>query len=211
MGSIIVASEPYIFWKGDGCQEIIDEINIPNELGYLEPALPKYNGPSGITLDKQFLKPLGFSRKESWLCDLLPYSRINPNQRKALSNHYDPIVARYNLPVWTIPNFTIIELKNQKSRHIEILNEIEESKSKIIILLGDLPIKYWLSHFTNYKKLLDFGDTAQDYGRLHLVRINGQDYKILPLVHPRQAGALGKSSKKWNELHKNWTTIKHEL
>lgn len=211
INALAVASEPCIFWKGDGGQEIINKISIPEELGILEPALPMYNGPSGVTLDEQFLKPLGLSRQEAWLCDLLPYSRINPNQRKALDKHYEHEVNKYNLPKCTIPNFTQTELKQQHNRHIEILKEVEESQCNTIILLGDLPIKHWLSHFSKHRKLSDFGETSNDYGNFHKIKINEQNYSILPLVHPRQAGNLGKSSKKWNELHNQWVSKQSKI
>jgi hypothetical protein len=42
---LAVASEPYIFWKGDGADKIISDIPIPKELGHLEPADPMFNGP----------------------------------------------------------------------------------------------------------------------------------------------------------------------
>ena len=204
INALAVASEPYIFWKGDGCREIIGKISMPKELGTLEPALPKYNGPSGNTLDDKFLKPLGTERSEAWLCDLLPYSRINSNQRKALDKYYEPEVSRFSLPKCTVPNFTQTELKSQYNRHIEVMQEIEESKCNTIILLGDLPIKYWLSHFTRFRKLADFGDTFDRYGKTYDIKLNGKNFNILPLVHPRQAGNLGKASKKWNELHNQW-------
>ena len=165
-----------------------------------------YNGPSGNTLDEQFLKPLGVSRRQSWLCDLIPYSRINPNQRKALDRHYEPEVGRYNLPKCTIPSFTLAELGRQHGRHLEILNEIEESQCDTIMLLGDLPIKHWLSHFSQFRKLSDFGETTENYGRPHTIKISGKNYTILPLAHPRQAGNLGKATKKWNELHNQWVS-----
>jgi len=53
INALAVASEPYIFWKGNRCQEIIEKISIPKELGVLKPALPMYNGPSGNTLDEK--------------------------------------------------------------------------------------------------------------------------------------------------------------
>ena len=180
INALAVASEPYIFWKGDGCQEIIDKITIPKELGTLEPALPTYNGPSGNILDEKFLKPLGASRNDAWLCDLLPHSRINPNQRRALEKHYEPEATRYKLPICTVPNFTQTELKNQHNRRLEIMQEIVESKCDTIILLGDLPIKYWLSYFSRFRKLADFGDTLHKYGIKHPINLNGKSYNILP-------------------------------
>ncbi len=202
--ALAVASEPHIFWRGDGCEEIINGISIPREAGILEPAQPKFNGPSGKTLDEKYLEPLGLSREDAWLSDLLPSSRINPNQRKALNKHYQPLVDQLSLPECTIPNFSSSELRKQKERHLEILEEIEESKCDTIVLLGDLPIKYWLAFFSDYRKLSDFGETPNSYGKLHKMEISGTGYNVLPLVHPRQAGRLGRSSKKWTELHAGW-------
>ncbi len=199
-----VASEPYIFWKGDGCEEIIRKVAVPRDVGRLEPAAATFNGPSGNTLDEMYLEPLGLTRDNVWLCDLLPESRINPNQRKAINKHYRPLVDQLGLPECTIPNFSAAELRNQNNRHLEVLQEIEESCASTIVLLGDLPIKHWLGNFSNDKKLSDFGETNKSYGLFHSIEISGKSYNILPLVHPRQAGKLGRSSKKWTDLHANW-------
>ncbi len=201
-----VASEPYIFWRGDGSEEIISRIALPKETGMLEPASPTFNGPSGTTLDDKYLLPLGLTREDVWLCDLLPSSRINPNQRKAIDKHYQPLVEPFNLSECTIPNFSRPELRKQKERHLEILEEGIESQCDTIVLLGDLPIKYWLAHFSDYRKLSDFGETPESYGKLHEMEISGKSYNILPLVHPRQAGKLGKASKKWTGLHAQWAS-----
>ena len=206
--ALVVASEPYIFWRGDDCEEIISRIAVPRETGMLEPASPTFNGPSGKILDDKYLLPLGLTREDVWLCDLLPSSRINPNQRKAIDKHYQSLVEPFNLPECTIPNFSQSELRKQKERHLEILEEIEESKCDTIVLLGDLPIKYWLAFFSDYHKLSDFGETPKSYGKLHEMEISGKGYNILPLVHPRQAGKLGKASKKWTDLHARWVSAK---
>lgn len=72
-----VASEPEIFWRGDGAAEIISGIPVPEGAGTLKPAGPHLNGPSGKALDDLFLAPLGIDRTDAWLCDLLPLSRKN--------------------------------------------------------------------------------------------------------------------------------------
>jgi uracil-DNA glycosylase len=203
VNAMAVASEPYIFWKGDDALKIVQNITIPKELGKLIPANKQYNGPSGNTLDKYYLEALGYNRKDAWLCDLLPYSRINPNQQKALDKHYNPIIKKFDLPECTIPKFSATELNNSE-RVDEIVKELEQSKAKTIILLGDLPIKYFLSHFSKYRKLRDFGYLPEDYGKKHKIEINGNTYKVLPLTHPRQAGKLGMSNNYWNECHEIW-------
>ena len=56
--ALAVASEPYIFWRGDGAAAIIDQITIPPVVGTLAPAAKQFNGPSGRALDERFLHPL---------------------------------------------------------------------------------------------------------------------------------------------------------
>ncbi len=203
VNALAVASEPYIFWKGDNPEQIINKIQIPKELGTLVPADKNFNGPSGNALDELFLKPLGYTRDDAWLCDLLPYSRINPNQKKAIFKHYNPVCERFNLPECTIPEYKPSELNNGV-RVEEILSEFELSKARIIITLGDLPIKHFLSYFSEYKILSDFGNSPKEYGKEHPIKINGKTYQVIPLVHPRQAAALGRSSFNWNKLHEKW-------
>ncbi|MBA3986884.1 MAG: hypothetical protein H0X63_10020 [Flavobacteriales bacterium] len=208
--ALAVASEPYIFWRGDSIEakNIISEIKIPIELGKLIPADSTFNGPSGIALDNSFLEPLGYTRNEAWLCDLLPQTCINSSQKFALDREYEPLRLKYNLPQVTIPQPP--KIFSDEKRVIEILEEIKKSEAEKIILLGDMPIKFFLSKVTNgkYKKLSDFGQTVEEYGKEHLIYIGGKEYKVIPLVHPRQADALGKSSENWNWLHRNWINNK---
>ena len=205
--ALAVASEPYIFWKGENAQKIIDNIKIPSKLGRLVPADERFNGPSGKVLDDLFLLPMGYKREEAWLCDLLPYSRINPNQQEAIKNKYKPFVNQYNLPECSIPHFNAAELKNP-SRVNEIVEELEQSQAGTIILLGDLPIKHFLSFFSKSNKLSDFGKTNEEYGKPHPIIIRGKTYQVIPLVHPRQAGNLGRSSQDWSTLHRRWAIDK---
>ena len=52
-----VASEPSIFWRGEKVEEIISAIDVPAEVGRLEPANGDLNGPSGRSLDEDFSIP----------------------------------------------------------------------------------------------------------------------------------------------------------
>lgn len=204
--ALAVASEPEIFWTGVNAEEIISKINIPEQLGKLTtPTNKDFNGPSGIALDNFYLLPLGLSRNETWLCDLLPESRVNEGQRKAIKKHYtNELINEHNLSIANIPDFKKSELNSEKRRQ-EILNELKESKADTIILLGDLPIKHFLYYFDKrYACLSQFGETESSYGKEHEIIINEKIYKVIPLCHPRQAGRLGKSNAKWSDLHEHW-------
>jgi hypothetical protein len=210
VAALAVASEPEIFWRGGNADTIISAIEIPEELGKLVVPGRNLNGPSGRTLDEKILTPLGLTWEDTWLCDLLPESRINPNQQKAIIKHYTPdIIKQFKLSPATVPVFDKKELDSEL-RRMEILNELEESQAGTLILLGDLPI-YWFLRFysnINVRKLSGFGETNDLYGKPHEVKINRKMYHVLPLCHPRQMNRLGVSSAKWELLHEYWISEK---
>ena len=199
--ALAVASEPYIFWKGDGAAGIIEQISIPPELGTLEPADAQFNGPSGIALDELFLKPLGLERADAWLCNLIPHSCINTSQQKAIAERYTPIAGQYGLPVASVPEARQEELADAR-RRAEIISELHESEATTLIVLGDQPIKWFLNKVGQpQKRLSDF----KAYGHLHSIRLDRMKLNVLPLVHPRQAAMLGAASQEWFDVHDQWT------
>ena len=105
----------------------------------------------------------------------------------------------YGLPEVTLPEVPAPLI--DEARRLEILDEIKASQSKTLILLGDQPIKWFLRYYDDrWKKLSDF----PDYGKICEAEIDGRLYRILPLVHPRQAAKLGAYSGKWADLHQKW-------
>lgn len=210
VSALAIASEPEIFWTGENAEEIISKIKIPKQLGKLtNPSNKKLNGPSGRALDEKYLTPLGMNREETWLCDLLSESRVNEKQRLALERYYTTdIIQKFKLTPATIPSFDKNEL-NSEVRRQEILGELDKSEADTLILLGDLPIKWFLRFYEKrYSRLSQFGQTEQTYGKKHDLRINGKTYKVIPLCHPRQADRLGRSNSKWGNLHDNWINNK---
>lgn len=205
--ALAVASEPEIFWKGNQkeAEKIISKIQIPPGIGRLEPAAQIFNGPSGIELDNSYLKPLGLKRKDVWLCDLLPYSRLNNGQIKAIKREYEPIEKEFNLPKVTIEK--VPSRFSDEKRLEEIKEELKISGAEKIILLGDIPINEFARKFDNrYRKLSKF----KKYGELHEIEIDNKKYQILPLVHPRQSGKLGRSNYYWFQLHQDWIKRKEK-
>ena len=203
VNALAVASEPYIFWRGEDAESIIQRIAMPKELGRLVPAKQEFNGPSGIALDNLILNPLGLERNQAWLCDLVPHSCVNPSQGKAIEREYLPIAHRYSLAEHSVPPVPN-QLTNERRRKA-ILNEIVESEARLLILLGDKPIQWFLSYFDeHWNKLSDFGRDGLSYGQLHNTNLSGKKIRVLPLAHPRQIAKLGQSSAAWYELHNKW-------
>jgi hypothetical protein len=203
VNALAVASEPYIFWRGDGAGTIIEAIDVPSTLGHLKPASPTCNGPSGIALDELFLDPLQIGRHEAWLCDLLPHSCMNPKQQAAIKREYLPLVEPYGLPPATVPPVPH-ELADSIRRQA-ILDEFNSSHAEILILLGDKPIHWFLKAYEpRWRTLSAFGTTEAAYGRFHEVKLADRWCCILPLAHPRQAAKLGAHSERWFGLHRYW-------
>lgn len=203
--ALAVASEPRIFWDGNDeeAREIISRIKIPKELGTLEPAGRHLNGPSAKTLDEHILKPLGFTREDAWLCDLLPETRLNKSQRDVIEEEYDPLVVANGLNCVTIPSRPTKFCDAKRCE--EILAELKESQADLLILLGDIPIKQFLKPVANipYSSLKEYSD-IYGYGNSTEVVIDGRTIKVLPLAHPRQIGALGYHSQDWYNKHQEW-------
>jgi hypothetical protein len=203
VNALAVASEPYIFWRGENAEAIIQQIDIPRGLGKLIPARRDLNGPSGIALDNLILDPLKLDRQKVWLCDLVPHSCVNPSQSKAIERAYLPVVSKFGLTEPSVP--TVPKSLTDGNRRKEILNEVIESGARVLILLGDKPIKWFISYFDHHwRKLSDFGRDSQSYGQLHDAQLDGKDIKVLPLAHPRQIAKLGRSSAIWYEIHEEW-------
>ncbi|MBR4863452.1 MAG: hypothetical protein IKU07_02655 [Oscillospiraceae bacterium] len=203
--ALAVASEPRIFWDGDQAKAaaIIEKINIPPELGTLEPAGRQLNGPSAKVLDDHILAPLGFRREDAWLCDCLPEARINPSQAKAIREKYAPLIASHGLNPVTVPArpSSFCDLNRSK----EITAELLESQAELLVLLGDIPIAQYLNKAARvpYHSLGEYVD-LYGYGIRTEVTIAGKTIQVLPLAHPRQIGALGAHSEKWFFAHKKW-------
>ena len=145
VAALAVASEPEIFWTGYDAQLQIDKIIIPKEAGKLVLPNVNLNGPSGRALDELYLKPLSLTRKDAWLCDMIPETRLNPHQKNAINRTYKLLKKTYNLPKVTVPEFRQGELDSAHRRQ-EILKELFKSQADTLLLLGDLPIKWFLNY-----------------------------------------------------------------
>ena len=202
VSALAVASEPTIFWRGDDVESILGRIAVPEDVGRLEPAPANLNGPSGIAMDELFLEPLGLSRHEAWLSDLVPFSCMNPKQATALDREYTPFVKRGLLPapVWQ----EVPKVLASAARVDELEAEFTESGAPVIVTLGDQPLRWFTRHFGSNANLSSYGTDESSYGRLHSFDVRGREVSVLPLVHPRQAAGLGPHSSKWRQLHSKW-------
>lgn len=202
--ALAVASEPTIFWRGEGVEEFLARIDVPASAGWLSVPDERFNGPSGRALDECYLNHIGFSRSDVWLCDLLPESRVNAGQARAVERCYDPLVKRGIVPPADVPLAPKRGFADEARRH-EIVEEILTSKATTLVTLGDVPLREFAKPLgIGPARLSAFGTTPDLYGRLHEAELGGHKLRLLPLVHPRQASQLGRSSARWTSLHEHW-------
>jgi hypothetical protein len=207
VNALAVASEPCIFWTGTGAAEIISAIPVRPGAGSLVPANASLNGPSGKILDSHYLAPLGLTRADTWLCDLLPESRLNAKQVAALKRAHYPELAQEGLvPPVDLDAVAVRDEFLTNARPAEILAEIAAAQPDVLVTLGDQPIKDFIGPQAGItqRSVRALGDDAARYGRFHQITLGGRTMKLLPLVHPRQAGALGAASPVWTKLHAGW-------
>ena len=196
-----VASEPYIFWRGEDADQIVADIDVPTAAGRLEPAGRNLNGPSGRSLDEHYLEPLGIARDEAWLCDLVPHSCMNAGQERAVKERYEPAASRLRLPAASWP--TVPRALADDRRREEVSAELRKSRAETILTLGDQPLNWFGRHVLGTHAFLAEYEQSS-YGVLHDVEFEGRGLNLLPLVHPRQAARLGSHSPRWAELHGEW-------
>mgnify|MGYP003583224829 CR=1 FL=1 len=200
--ALAVASEPCIFWRGEDAASIIGAIQVPPEAGSLVDAGKRFNGPSGKSLDEDYLVPLGLSRGDAWLCDLLPESRMNDGQAARVRD-YSSMATALGMPAATVPR--VPARYASQLRVEEVLEELFRSDAETLITLGDPPLREFVVALAfGHSRLRMYGALPSQYGRLHPFSVRGRRLQLLPLTHPRQARALGNSDKGWGDLHRHW-------
>ncbi len=120
-----------------------------------------------------------------------------------MKRHYNPCIKPYGLPVPSIPD--VPNQYTDERRRAEILDEIVASKAGTLILLGDKPIYWFLRYFDRqWRRLSDFGRTADAYGQVQNVRLADREMQVIGLAHPRHPAKLGAYSPLWHDLHRRW-------
>lgn len=211
VAALAVASEPEIFWRGEGAEEIVGRITVPLRAGRLIAAAQGSNGPSGRALDELYLAPLGVDRGEAWLCDLLPESRANPAQRERIERLYDPLVRTGVVPAATIPPApTGASQIVDAARVSEIADEFERSGAEVLVTLGDHPLKEFVRAWPSGRELCPTGRLSSlvgggnAYGMRRSMKIRDRKADLIALAHPRQAAGLGSYSQVWKDRHNGW-------
>lgn len=196
--ALAVAPEPWSFWDGTGADEIVAAANqeVPSGAGSLVPADKAFNGPSGLALDRLFVRPLGLSRANTWITDLHDLYYLSEGNEAALVKHYAPLVKKGLVPGMNLPGRPA-SVAPSKAGIERLRKEFELAAAPFVITLGNEPIPHV---FGKESKRL----ALKEYGKVFDAEVFGRRVKGLKLCHPRQAGQLGRSSRAWFEAHRDW-------
>jgi hypothetical protein len=200
-GALAVANEPEIFWPGGDATGLIPVID--KKFGRLQPAGPANNGPSGRALNDRYLAPLGLTRGEVWLTDMVPHTLSNDGQQNVIRDHYDPLVSNCGLPQSNVPlkPATAHGWRELVGAELQrLLEEARQSGADTIISLGNAVIDYFFNHQQCRLGLPPL--TRENYGIPIDASINGRRYRIFRLAHPRVTSIIPLAE--WQTAHDQW-------
>ena len=136
---------------------------------------------SGKALEEYYLKPLGLSREEVWITNLIKctYPK-DENNTKKLGDQAAAICAKK----W-------------------LIKEVEYASPFIIVTLSKEEVYNRAKKIFGWEELPDFKTAA---GRPYQVQMNGHSFTLFPMVHPDITGdnkRKSNSAEKWAPLHRD--------
>lgn len=197
-----VDNEPEPFWNGADLDEHLArwraraEVTVVGEVA----VAPEFNGPSGVTLDSRYLRPLHQDRADSWITDCLPLYCMSAGVKKALDRtKFDSLMDAHDAPRPDIdahPSEAAI-IKRSAARHDTIVAELSASKAPTVVTLGNAALAV-LHH------ALGLDGPAPTLERTSYgtpITITEPHHATwLPLAHP---GLLEKNGE-WSKAHARW-------
>ena len=195
--ALAVDIEPWSFWDGADAAQRVQEIaaGVPPEAGKLEPADPRWNGPSGRTLREMYLKPLG--NPSCWITDLHDLYYISDGNARAIEKHYAHLAKRLDLPEARLPSRPP-RVQPSPERLSTLEEEFLVSGAGWVLTLGNEPLPVLFPEGPRRLVLEGYGEPVMRmlFGRYEVTAIH--------FCHPRQAAGLGRSSVRWAETHAAW-------
>lgn len=197
--ALAVSTEPCSFWDGNGGEKIISRIDrtVPREMGSLALPAGKFNGPSGETLREKYLAPLDLTPDKCWITDLHDRYFLSRDNAKAVAKYE---MLRHKAGSKTAPASLPTRPKRvvpTEERLARLRDEFHQSGAPLVITLGNEPLRPLLG--ASARKL-----SNERYGEPAEFEVFGRRVVVLRLCHPRQAGALGFSSRAWTDTHAAW-------
>lgn len=191
--ALAVADEPEPFWTGADEQEQVAawlrSVHAQPEWGLVRPA-GRFNGSSGRHIDKQYLGPMGASRGDVWVSDIVNTYFSSSNGAVAIASRYEPVAAALDLPRAQLParpsTEALIRLAVEQHRD-RLIGELEEAEPEHVLTIGNEPLAaLWEVGVAPMRVEARLGRlSVAAYGRRIPVRLpNGHACLLHPLAHP---------------------------
>ena len=195
-----VADEPTPFWNGAdaaACLKawITEQGVDPATHGEFFPA-PKFNGTSGQWVDTNVIDALACTRADTWITDCLDTYRLSNGARKALTDTYDSVRARYGWPAWNLrehPSEDEVARESLSWHTDRLRGELRACLPELVVSLGNAALRVMGTLLSAGPERLD----VAGYGTRLNVGLGGRAIEWLPLAHPA-------APQRYQEAHQAW-------
>ncbi|MCX6245299.1 MAG: hypothetical protein NTU98_11415 [Bacteroidetes bacterium] len=167
-------------------QEVLKKLHYEDQK---EPFSP--NTISGKALDKYYLKPLGLTRDDVWITDII---KCRYPKEEPLDIYHNKV--KFNKE---------IQETAEKCCELWLVEEIKQAKPKVIVTLSDKEVYQRLRRVYKLKTPVKIEDAV---GKSHNVTVAGHSTILFPMIHPDISRPEGdgdnrklKARRKWSVFH----------
>ena len=215
IGALAVDVEPVVFWDGVEPSPVAELQRWKAALGFDESvhgvATLGNNGPSGASLVKHILDPLGIDPASAAFTDVVPWFFVKKganSQGEAMSTRFAPKAELIGVHEGSLPKRPttrqLVEIAASDERRDSLRQEILDARAPLIITLGQEAldsVRAVADEITGVQARLQPGG----YGRAGHVVIAGTRTTFMPLVHPGFRRQI--TDAQWRDALDSWTAI----
>lgn len=193
-----VDNEPSPFWAGDQAETLFAQWHerfFDARWGVATPAA--LNGSSGRDIERDWLRPLGFTRNDAFITDCLPTARASSGVAKRLADRYAPVVEALGAPLADLgPHPTETQIVNEalRDQRDRLTDQLAAASPEVIVTLGNAAARVIAGLG---EQQADAILRAETYGGERRVTVGGRSFRWLALVHPATPPV-------WMERHQAW-------
>ncbi len=191
--ALAVDDEPEPFWNGTDeavlLQGWLSRVQAAAECGQFTGAGP-FNGSSGRHLDRQYLTPLGATRDDVWITDVVNRHFVSTGGAAAIASRYGLAADALGLPPARLPARPPAEglIALAVSKHLDrLVGDLAEAEPDHVLTLGNEALTvFWalgVRPRSNEARVPTL--SAAVYGRrIPVVLPGGHECVLHPLAHP---------------------------
>ena len=207
--AMAIDNEPDFFWDGHDPDEKkaiaawAEAVGYRSPWGRIEPAR-RFNGSSGLWVNRNILEPMDFSRKMVWLSDCLDAYRCSERLADALRDKYNPLATQHGWKIADLephPNEREIVAEALAQHRDRLVAEITSAIPEIVVTLGNAALRVFRRLISASSECpTKLSSQSNEYGRRSRVRlITGHAVDWIPLAHPAAPPSYQTAHREWAE------------